>query len=428
MATRKMGTRIYDTEESNANFSRGASTVWINKSYRDPKGRKEGRNFAHGGEMQGSPVQPQHRQHQIPPRAMDLTAPMGPHHRPSPRGFRMTRSPKLLVGRAARPLRAPVENSGRARTIIRNDGQRDDGDGVSEGRHRHLPMQPEVAAHSSEVAFGGDEEYGNAETRVGKLEPIDGRRRRLILEDLEDDFEPPVLGKKEPKELAACEGKKKGRKLVKAGAVKQTAGTSPDKAKPRQARKKKEWSMLRTEEEVIGDKDSLPIRLGKQKGGRKAREIPSAPLDENSEVDGPLGDKGKSAAQDQQVEESNLSDESLSEEDKLRFVIKTRRLPSDQEQLTQPGQVQQVVAAFEEGLVLNEAKDSLEAAEGDKTLMLNEYGSNIEGGSPKRSIQALEGMSVDSPTPKRQFVEDQIGTEDAELVEEASQEWPQSDK
>ncbi|CAL1375988.1 unnamed protein product [Linum trigynum] len=64
----------------------------------------------------------------------------------------------------------------------------------------------------------------------------------------------------------------------------------------------------------------------------------------------------------------------------------------------------------------------------EKVLKLNEYGTNLEGGNRKRLLQELDGVSADSPTPKRQFVEDQVESVNADLVEEASHEWPQADK
>ncbi|CAL1400222.1 unnamed protein product [Linum trigynum] len=134
MATRKLGTRIYDTEESNLVFPRGANTVWIKKSYRDPKGRKDESSFAHGGEIQEPTLQSQPRQHPVPPRKVALPAPMGSQRRQSPRGFRVTRSPNLMVGRAARPTHAQNENFDRVHTITRSNERSKEGDRELQGR------------------------------------------------------------------------------------------------------------------------------------------------------------------------------------------------------------------------------------------------------------------------------------------------------
>ncbi|CAL1400224.1 unnamed protein product [Linum trigynum] len=212
-------------------------------------------------------------------------------------------------------------------------------------------------------------------------------RRRLIVEDSQDDFEPPVLIKKEPGMMADREGKKKGRKLVKMGEVTQPAGTSQERLTPRQVRKKKGSLLHLPDDAPVGGKPSILTRSVKKKGSWKAKGDPPAPLIENHEAVCLLMEKGKSIVEDHQGDERIISDESLSAEDELRFVIKSRRMPADQEQLVQPGQVKKVVAAFEEGLVLNEANGSLDAAKEEVVLKLNEYGSNLEGGNRKWSIQ-----------------------------------------
>ncbi|CAL1412680.1 unnamed protein product [Linum trigynum] len=97
----------------------------------------------------------------------------------------------------------------------------------------------------------------------------------------------------------------------------------------------------------------------------------------------------------------------------------------DQPTQVLPEPVRQVVAAFEAGMRINEEKGIAKEAEGDMSTYLNEYGSNLATGSRKRPLEELEGGLEASPTPKKQFVEEQ---ETNDTVEEASGEWPQEVK
>ncbi|CAL1390538.1 unnamed protein product [Linum trigynum] len=76
-----------------------------------------------------------------------------------------------------------------------------------------------------------------------------------------------------------------------------------------------------------------------------------------------------------------------------------------------------------------ERKQQLELREGEEGLLgINAYGSNLLDptvGGLKRSLEKLEGDVAESPTPRKQFVEDNDGIE---KVEEASLEWPRPDK
>ncbi|CAL1353468.1 unnamed protein product [Linum trigynum] len=65
---------------------------------------------------------------------------------------------------------------------------------------------------------------------------------------------------------------------------------------------------------------------------------------------------------------------------------------------------------------------------GTSSSTLDEYGSNLLDpviGKRKRPLVEVEGGLEESPTPKKQFVEEK---EMNELVEEASREWPHPDK
>ncbi|CAL1410713.1 unnamed protein product [Linum trigynum] len=124
--------------------------------------------------------------------------------------------------------------------------------------------------------------------------------------------------------------------------------------------------------------------------------------------------------------------DSSSEEDNLQFDIKSRKQPVVPPQKILPGQVRQVVAAFEASMTINDDKDMAQEAEGIMISKLNEYGSNFENetrnldnDTRKRAFDELEGGIGTSPTPKKQFVEEQDTTEPVEV---ASRDWPQSDK
>ncbi|CAL1412484.1 unnamed protein product [Linum trigynum] len=134
--------------------------------------------------------------------------------------------------------------------------------------------------------------------------------------------------------------------------------------------------------------------------------------------------------------------DSESEEDLHPFELRRRQSSTVKElqRLAQSSRVNNVVQAFETGLAMADPEpigNEISNVEskglgmekiGEGAINFDEYGSNLvdpkEGGR-KRQIEALEGEIAASPTPKRQFIE-----EDADLksVEEASRKWPQPDK
>ncbi|CAL1412810.1 unnamed protein product [Linum trigynum] len=379
--------------------------------------------------MHESPGQPQSRHFRTPPREEDPLEQVIVQRKPSPRGFHVSRSPALKVGRTSRPMRAHTDNAVRGLTSPRQTEKRQEGAGGRAERQRQQPLHPDAAVVRPELVHVGEEDPPQPEERrVGRLVSTEPYRRRLILEAMEDDFEPPLPINNEPGSLAEGAKKVRGRKLGKVGVTRKLGANSQEKATTRPGRKQKGPVSYLQEEEVAAASLVNPPPGGKKKGKGKSKVVPSATVDLNFAMGGSMGDEGMTVGDDQKGEGHALSDEALSEEDASRFVIKERRLPSEKEQLVQPGQVKQVVDAFEEGLVINEMKGKLEGVMEEKALKINEYGSNLEGGNRKRSLEELEGVSADSPNPKRQFVEEQAETVNAELVEEASQEWPQADK
>ncbi|CAL1355876.1 unnamed protein product [Linum trigynum] len=89
------------------------------------------------------------------------------------------------------------------------------------------------------------------------------------------------------------------------------------------------------------------------------------------------------------------------------------------------GCVHEVVEAFEAGLVI--AREEGVSRKGLSSSM-NEYGSNLMDPimeNRKRVLDELDGDVGDPPTPKKQFVK---STDVLDKVEEASLEWPPTDK
>ncbi|CAL1383819.1 unnamed protein product [Linum trigynum] len=139
-----------------------------------------------------------------------------------------------------------------------------------------------------------------------------------------------------------------------------------------------------------------------------------------------------------------VSANSESEEESHCFEIK-RRAPASRSNgpiAQSKGRVSQIVASIESGLA-SDAAAQLSSAEQmgcenngvkdqakiqEASPKLDEYGSNLSNpdfGTRKRPLEAVEGDLGDMPTPKKQFVE---VAENLNKVEEASLEWPQSDK
>ncbi|CAL1377101.1 unnamed protein product [Linum trigynum] len=139
--------------------------------------------------------------------------------------------------------------------------------------------------------------------------------------------------------------------------------------------------------------------------------------------------------------EGHVLEDSDSDEEVQCFEIK-KRAPLKTEKLSNQdpsNRVSKVVAAFEAGLSLSQedgkGSNVLEKmpVAGDLEVIttgsgLDEYGSNMPHPafeSRKRSLEHVKGVLDDAPSPKKQFVE---ANEVSVQVEEASLDWPQSDK
>ncbi|CAL1401361.1 unnamed protein product [Linum trigynum] len=139
-----------------------------------------------------------------------------------------------------------------------------------------------------------------------------------------------------------------------------------------------------------------------------------------------------------------VSANSDSEEENHCFEIKKRissSTPKEASAITK-GRVNLVVAAFAAGLSINSMKQPIsqeqkghdnptwdgQGRSKEDGVHLDEYGSNLlnpDIGTRKRPLEAVEGHMGDIPTLKKQFVE---AADNLEQVEEASLEWPPSDK
>ncbi|CAL1369707.1 unnamed protein product [Linum trigynum] len=267
------------------------------------------------------------------------------------------------------------------------------------------------------------------------------RRRRLILEqDSEDEFVVQPVPVKPPKSLS-----KSGSRAKKMGKHKSKAqGDGAPRGVDRAARQPVETAR--------GDRNTTagPPRRGrrltkkvpataeaqKELGNPCDAEMGVAPMEEGTSLD---------PNADVPIPGNMESEEDFSDADYHSFEIKRRELgvhPETEE--SQAGHVQKVVQAFESGVAvpmsptktwvrrpraMEKPPQQQETSEKeDGQLGLNVYGSNLSSntiGGLKRSLDNIGGVNADSPTPKKQFVEE---IDDMEKVEEASLKWPQSNK
>ncbi|CAL1399500.1 unnamed protein product [Linum trigynum] len=131
------------------------------------------------------------------------------------------------------------------------------------------------------------------------------------------------------------------------------------------------------------------------------------------------------------------SEETISGDDVLSFELKRREDSAVQSKQSQAGRVRRVVKALETGLVMNDEsprrwirksrspEPTLARVDEEGLLGINAYGTNLLDPSIGGLKRPLEGDIAGSPVPKKQFVEDD---DSLDKVEEASLEWPQSDK
>ncbi|CAL1394317.1 unnamed protein product [Linum trigynum] len=363
------------------------------------------------GERHGQPVLGPDRQLSGHPRKAVAPSPAGKVRRQSPRGFHVSREPKIQLGRQSRPTRAVQQQPWR-------NGARD---ADEEGRIQEFHGAQAMGLADAPVAIDAELTVEQPAERPVILPPAEVRRRRLILDDSEDEA-PPTSGRSSP--AAAPEGKKGGRRLVKLADALSAAGVPKTREAPRSNRRKRSSVLDRGEKGETSRKKGGAGRTGKKQGGRQGKRAVEKERVQEAEVEENALAEGKKIV----IEEAAVpreSDGSQSEEDELRFVIKSRIQPIDKENVGQNGRVKQVVAAFEANLAITEDQTHEDLAEGDMVLKLNEYGSNLDDGTHKRPLQEIEEGLESSPTPKRQFVEEISETVE---VEEASHKWPQSDK
>ncbi|CAL1356273.1 unnamed protein product [Linum trigynum] len=120
----------------------------------------------------------------------------------------------------------------------------------------------------------------------------------------------------------------------------------------------------------------------------------------------------------------------MSDEPACPFEIRARAPPLMESacQPAGPGRVRQVIQAFEAVTMAGGPRSEMK--ENVIPPSFNEYGSNKElfgMGGRKRSWEEIMGEGEENPTLKKQFVEE-VDEDTLKSVEEASREWPQTDK
>ncbi|CAL1370239.1 unnamed protein product [Linum trigynum] len=301
-----------------------------------------------------------------------------------------------------------------------------------------------------------------------RMKPEEGftlvRRRRLILEEeseeefyvqevpspsppIQPDVEIPVAGVKARGRLATVSAISRSRAARgKRSKLKGDHSHGSLRMTVRSASQHKLRTLAAKGTSIEAAKGQGRVTGKKGRGGETL-----APVVEGSEGDG----EGKEAATLASSPRAPPAEEKIpvvvgledpdSEEETHPFELR-RRHPQETkklQRLAQSTRVSQVVQAFESGLAMAdlEPKPNLGKPKPiggttgqeletlvEETNAFDEYGSNLSDpkvGVRKRQIEAMEGDMAESPTPKRQFIEDAA---EVESVEEASREWPQPDK
>ncbi|CAI0436013.1 unnamed protein product [Linum tenue] len=436
MSTRKLGRKIYD-EETDTMRSRGQrQTVWVNRQINGPT--HNGRTYV-GGRDEMKPVVV--KKPEVAPRndamggtihnnksTQDQGLRAHPSKSTSPRGFPVTKPPRLQLARG--------RNS-------RKLGQ--------------LGNKSETGGRDGE----GDERRGLGVSCEDPLELIDDstgiiaatRRRRLILEsDSDDDAltidKPPPVTDLGPAGVQGSGSKAPLQDNWTSGVIgpvgEQVTGqgdgpVAGEKPTPGKGSAKK--GRVGQKQHQARPPKKSNSRKAKGEGGRGGSRK-GGPNGLKADQVGPMelgGAEGQphGLAPKAELIKALVSENSDSEEDHQCFEIK-RRGPSSKSNVLDapaPGRVSQVVAAFEAGLIINsgaslsvqeELEEKFEVP--GESAVLDEYGSNLvnqELGTRKRPLETVEGEMGDAPSPKKQFIE---VDDNLEQVEEASLKWPQSNK
>ncbi|CAL1387457.1 unnamed protein product [Linum trigynum] len=174
----------------------------------------------------------------------------------SPRGFKVSRSPMLRLGRARTPTSSPAAiseapNGGRPAASMRErEMSSTDGDGGSPGRYRER-RGGESELHPKVPIAGGN--HAGGEAQAVKIAPRDALRRRLIIEDWED--ESPILVRPMEDTETVGETMKKGKRLIK----KEAASDGPKVASARKA--------VAHKKKTASDRPSNPTGTARKKKG-----------------------------------------------------------------------------------------------------------------------------------------------------------------
>ncbi|CAL1355575.1 unnamed protein product [Linum trigynum] len=471
MTTKKMGRNIFDEDDHNQGFSGHPNSVWINSNARQMPERE-----ARPEPRTGTLVR------RAPPTAKKLVVDksplwMGSSENPfaktepaamrakqgrSPRQFPTPKAAKVPFGRPNRRGRGQVAQGGSPMEIDECTKERQDSASLPRRRGRNVKslraekqVGPAVTRRQQgrqPAAHGPIPPAGNS-SRAGALEET--RRRRLILEEeSEDDFavQPiPSIGQEGPRpplipaDPYNSQGGHKMQPLTRRKG-KESRGSDcpspkgkfglthpPMASKPAARRNNKEekkaaraCSLKPKAGSIVEAQDVQPEPANWESRGKKGGLPPSPKA-------GPILPEPNTDPLD--------SEATFSEDEAQNFELR-RRVPSGSgvlKRLVKSSRVSKVVRAFERGLAMEDkeevadlvqpqARPNAEIITATDETPLDEYGTNLPElgtGMKKRHFDEIDGVFVENPTPKKQFVEDR---DDMEKVEEASLKWPQSDK
>ncbi|CAL1407965.1 unnamed protein product [Linum trigynum] len=435
MTTKKLGHQIYDDDGHSMAMGGPRSSVWINRQTRGADAanwRKKTNDNGEKGRFQT--VVPTKWQQEAPfaaGRGLEIRSDNGmqvereqessPLRRHSPRGFVINRTPKLKLGGGGKQKRrASIKEHDSPALRGKKGGRR--------------PPNPKQKTPTKAVA---------AQAEVMEL----SRRRLILEEDSDDDMEDPSLLKDHgmpqclPGDLATQQGSDRPERerwrprLWEAVGIFLVLLGRGRRAVP---------CMVRGAMHVVGRMLIPPavhnqvLSAGMANDGNN--NVENGVAVSRPRVSGVAISLGNASHGNSDSEESGRDDEHHC------FEIKKRvpRPVSVDLVRGMVGKVSQVVAAFEAGMAIaqdNEvplkvksdekgSNDPMDGRHEQGAEFLDEYGSNMTNlvlETHKRSLAAVEGEVGSPPTPKKHFVEvDDVYSN--EKVEEASLEWPQSDK
>ncbi|CAL1370371.1 unnamed protein product [Linum trigynum] len=374
MSTKKLGVRVYESEDETQQFRGKSKSVWVNTALgggADHQMQKQSRAQVDQLGIEALHSDPQER---TSPKNGGGRQAQSHRHR-SPRGFHVRRSPR------ARPVRQPSHQSPLKGRVGPRPAEQGGEAGPKRDRGGRFKPQPVSSAAKAKGMVAGRPRKRDLRQEAQSIwvqsSPAPKPRRRLVLADFDAEGEGPVQDPSLADQQGEVVKKNFRRRLIKAVNL---PPVGPDDGHGTHSEGAGDDLMDPSSDEDVSQ-FMITSRAPKEKTPQTIR-----------------GMKGRV----QQVVAA--------------FESGLHRKPEDdtiRSKGMDPELVQGMKAWEDDG-------------DGHDGGQFNEYGSNLADpdiDSRKRPLGEVEGELGVEPSPKKQFVED-----DANQVEVASQKWPQPDK